>query len=266
MKFNYLLKLIDQSKPITIISNNLNYNSDVARLYFALYHNPKYSSLISMTKNIVVNHNYRLSVRGKINKKEDMKQIHFVNIKNLEKWMLETDKRIDKKLDENETIKKFKIHSKIMFEQRVIILLDDVEIPDKLNPSKVVVGGICDTTEHYKWKMYLQKLINKYNDLYSQYFKLDCKQNEFKELTEEQIKIVRESDKHHEKIDGFEFIDPNDVTTFIVNEDSEEDNEEENKTIEIYDTNDDESMSILEKLEKQIKYVMTQEPNPKNPL
>ena len=214
MLYSELLELINNNKQITIVSNNKNTNSEVARLYFSLYHNPLYSDKISISKTIIINHNIRTAVHGKVMKKEHMKQIHFVNVDKLEKWMLETNDRMDsifrlnsdlnkdlklnsnsssdsdlnkhsdlnsnssldlnKNENENEkeikVLKKYKLYSKIMYNQRVIILLDNITIPDKLNPSISIVGKEIDTLEHHEWKLYLNNLIKKYNELKSKYF------------------------------------------------------------------------------------------------
>lgn len=233
MLYSELLDLINNNYQITIVSNNKNTNSEVARLYFLLYHNPLYSNKISISKMIIVNHNIRTAVHGKTLKKENMKQIHFVHIDRLEKWMLETSDRMDSifRLKSNSEevlksegpksaspLKKYKLYSKIMYNQRVIILLDNIKIPDKLNPSLSIIGNEIDTLEHHEWKLYLTNLIKKYNELKSKYFiislikpkrgkrtiktldsndKLSILANEFdfKPLTDEEKQIIHETDE-----------------------------------------------------------------------
>jgi hypothetical protein len=266
MLYSELLELIDNNKQITIVSNNKNTNSDVAKLYFSLYHNPLYSDKISISKTIIINHNVRTAIRGKVMKKENMKQIHFVHIDKLEKWMLETNNRMNSIFrlnsvknedlnsnpnsnsisiqnsnsnpntnsiqnsnpntnsiqnsnlntnsiqDENEmkVLKKYKLYSKIMYNQRVIILLDDIKIPDKLNPSISITGKEIDTVEHHEWKLYLNNLIKKYNELKSKYFIVSLKPKrgrrkinlntlegfDFKPLTDEEKQIIRETNEN----------------------------------------------------------------------
>ncbi len=168
MRYSELLDLINNGHQITVVSNNKNTNSEVARLYFELYHNPLYYDNISISKTIMVNHNIRTAVHGKVLKKEQMKQIHFVHIDKLEKWMFETNERMNSEYNfiknDDEILKKYKVHSKIMYKQRIIILLDNIQIPDKLNPSKSIVGKEVDTLEHHEWKLYLNNLIKKYNE------------------------------------------------------------------------------------------------------
>ena len=233
MLYLELLNLIDSGNQITIVSNNKNTNSEVARLYFTLYHNPLYFNKISVSKTIIINHKIRASVHGKVIKKEEMKQIHFVHINKLEKWMLETNERLISKLKINELninqqdiqpsssinqninitniiLKKYKLHTKIMYKQRIIILLDDVVIPDKLNPSKSITGNEIDSLEHHEWKLYLTNLIKKYNELKSKYFIISIKQRGrrtkkdkfnskldelgFKLLSDEEKQIIHETD------------------------------------------------------------------------
>ena len=198
MLFSELCNLIDSNKLITIISKNLNSNSEVSRLYFKLYHNPKYYDKISITKMIIKNLKLRIAVHGKVNEKSEMKQIHFVNISNLKKWMLESDEKIKSKYTNYESLKKYKIHSKIMYQPRIIILLDDVEIPDNLNPEKSVVGGVVDTVEHHEWELYLQNCIKKFNEMKSSYFTKYITKKEltkFKPLTEEEREIIIKRNK-----------------------------------------------------------------------
>lgn len=179
----------------------MNTNSQVAILYFHLV---KYlnnvDDKISITKSIVVNHRLRISVHGHAKCKEDMKQIHFVNINNIQKWMFESNDRIEPLFKTNETLKKYKIHSKVMYKQRNIILLDNITIPDKFNPFKAIIGNIVDSLEHHEWKLYLSMLIKKFNELKSKYYLIDNSNNHkiifetFQPLTEEQISIIRKTD------------------------------------------------------------------------
>jgi hypothetical protein len=243
MLYLELLNLINNGNQITIVSKNKNTNSEVARLYFTLYHNPLYFNKISVSKTIIINHKIRASVHGRVIKKEEMKQIHFVHIDKLEKWMLETNERLSSKLKMNEinqniqpslnqdiqpslnqdininqdntnitniVLKKYKLHTKIMYKQRIIILLDDVVIPDKLNPSKSITGNEIDSLEHHEWKLYLTNLIKKYNELKSKYFIVSIKQRGrrtkkdkfnskldelgFKPLSDEEKQIIHETD------------------------------------------------------------------------
>ena len=226
MLYSDLLTLINNGCKITIISNNKNTNSEVAKLYFNLYHNSLYYDKISISKTIIINHSIRASIHGKIVKKEQMKQIHFVHINNLEKWMMETDERMDSvfkidasktNLPENKVLKKYKLYSKIMYKQRIIILLDNIKIPDKLNPSKSIINeNEFDTLEHHEWKLYLTNLIKKYNELKSKYFVFNytlhtkgrrTKTNNlleylnFKELTDEEKQIIHETDLNENNFD-----------------------------------------------------------------
>ena len=228
MLYSELLTLINNNHQITIVSSDKNTNSQVARLYFTLYHNPLYFDKISISKIIIMNRNIRTAIHGKTLKKENMKQIHFVHIDKLEKWMLETADRMDSALrskseSENEVLKKYKLYSKIMYHQRIIILLDDIKIPDKLNPSLSIVGKEIDTLEHHEWKLYLNNLIKKYNELKSKYFitsliktkrgrrkvkpqllskdplSILADEFDFKLLTDEEKQIIRETDENESK-------------------------------------------------------------------
>ena len=251
MQYSNLINLINNNCQITIISSDKHVTSNVSRIYFNLYHNPLYCDRISISKAIIVNYKNRLSVRGKVTKKENMKQIHFVNIDKLEKWMLESNERIysefrdssigsigedlkdqhenlkdskdqhedlkdpkDQDQDlELKVLKKYKIYSKIMYKQRIIILLDNVQIPDNLNPSISIVGNEIDTLEHHEWKLYLGNLIKNYNELKSKYFFMPLKTKkstrkktkktikttlfdefEFSLLTDEEKQIIHEVD------------------------------------------------------------------------
>lgn len=210
MLFTELLQLIKNGELITIVSQNMNTNSQVAILYFYLV---KYlnnlEEYVSITKSIIINHKLRISVRGHAKTKENMKQIHFVNINNIQKWMLESNERIEPLFKTNETLKKYKIHSKVMYKQRNVILLDNVVIPDKFNPFKVIVGNVVDSLEHHEWKLHLAVLIKKFNELKSKYYlsynELKCLNNNSKSLqnktfenfvtlTEQQINIIRKTD------------------------------------------------------------------------
>ena len=208
MSLNQFINEINSGTQITIVSTDKRTNSEVARLYFYLYHNPLYYNKISVSKTIITNHKNRTSVHGKVTKKEQLAQIHFVNVAHLEKWMLESCERLNGMFQNEDSVKKYQIHSKVRYKQRLIVLLDNTIIPPKLDPGLVVTSNVVESVKHHEWKLYLGNLVKKYNELKSKYFierktrvsrkkapKSLFSQFAFKPLTEEEKLIIKETDE-----------------------------------------------------------------------
>lgn len=189
MKFAELLELIYTKQPITIIGSNTSSTSEMFDLYFAIYHNPKCFDKVSISSSIIVNPQIKLSVRGRIVAKEDMKDVHFVNIKHLKRWMLETDE-VDEMKDMTEFDRYFGHGTRTLFKPRTIILLDHVQIPDSINPYITTVGRVATSARHRNWEICLKQLISTFQTKIGAQ-KLD----EFTPLSDAEIDVLMS--RHH---------------------------------------------------------------------
>ena len=140
IKYDDLIKFINEGKNILIISKNTFSKSDVSKLFFNLYH--LNSALISITGLLIRNDNLNLLVDGDAKTVKDVKQIHFTNIQNFHKWMVKHNSivieldEIKFKIETSKDIKMFEIdisELKLPYLRNMLISIDSMKALNTTN-------------------------------------------------------------------------------------------------------------------------------------
>ena len=250
MKFVELLELIYTNQPITIIGSNSSSTSEMFSLYFAIYHNPRCFDKVSISGSIIFNPRIKLSVRGRVAVKEDMKSVHFVNIRHLKRWMLETNE-VDETEDMTELDRYFGRGTRTLFKPRTIIVLDHVQIPDSVNPYITVVNHVGASSRHRNWEICLKQLISTFQTKIGAQ-KLD----EFTPLSDAEIDVLmsRHHFNHHSQSIAY-------YDTFGDYDFTKEDFDTNTHMIDTYDPDDVPKNVDVKELQERIIYIQQHEPD-----